>query len=61
MLARDDSSKTIGKQVNDRFFIQGYPTLLLIDKSGVIIYRTDGYSIETLQKLEALLHSALHN
>jgi len=58
MLAKNDSSK---EQVDDRFSLQGYPTLLLIDKSGLIIYRTDGYSIETLHKLEAFLRSVINN
>ena len=61
MLSEDDSSNSIGKQINDRFSIQAYPTLLLIDKSGVMIYRTDGHNIEDLKKLGTLLHSVISN
>lgn len=60
ILALDDSIKELGKEVPDRFSVDGYPMLLLIDKSGVIIYRNVGYGgIEEITKLDALIHSSL--
>jgi peroxiredoxin len=59
MLAADDQIKELGKKVNDRFYIQAYPTVILIDKSGVIVYRSEGFDANEKKKLDAFIHSSL--
>lgn len=62
MIALDDNVKTRGKQVSDRFAIGAIPTVLLIDKAGVIVYRNEGSGkAEEMKKLDALLYAALGN
>lgn len=59
MLAVDDATKEYGKQVNDRFSVLAYPLILLIDRSGVIIYRGEGYDPEGIKKIDELIHSSI--
>lgn len=60
MLISDDFIKENGKKVNDRFSVAAYPVILLIDKTGVIIYRADGYSgSDEMKKLENLISSSI--
>jgi peroxiredoxin len=61
MLAADDMIKEPGKQTSDRFAISGYPTILLIDKSGTIVYMETGGGTVEMKKLDELIQSAIGN
>jgi thiol-disulfide isomerase/thioredoxin len=58
MLAVDDTNKEKGKLVVNRFYISTYPTTLLIDKSGVVVYRCEGINNEDIKNMDAILHSS---
>ncbi|MET4082947.1 hypothetical protein ABIB40_002914 [Pedobacter sp. UYP30] len=48
-----------GKQVCDRFAIGLFPTILLIDRSGVIVYRNEGSGSDEMKKLDSFIRSSL--
>jgi len=59
MLILDDK---ISGDVGDRFGFGGIPVILLIDKSGIIVYRSDGFGGEgDMRKLDTLIHSNIKN
>jgi hypothetical protein len=61
MLTTDDLIKEPGEPITDRFAVSEYPTMLLIDKSGKIVYRNEGYSLKEMKKLDALIQSSINN
>ncbi|MFT4155764.1 TlpA family protein disulfide reductase [Parafilimonas sp.] len=48
-----------GKEVADKYGINGYPTFVIIDKTGKIIYTQVGYGPSVQSAIEQVIHNAL--
>lgn len=62
VLAEDESKATNIESLSQRFAITGYPTLILADPAGKIIYKHSGFNgKESLAELEELLKQVTSN